>query len=39
MWIVSAGVGARMNCGRTDDFGFHAVEDKLHVHDMHAIIA
>jgi hypothetical protein len=22
--------------GSTDDLGFHAVEDRLHVHDLHA---
>ena len=24
--------------GRTDDFGFYAVENKVHVHDLHATI-
>jgi hypothetical protein len=24
--------------GATDDFGWHAVQDKVHVHDLHATI-
>ena len=24
--------------GKTDDFGFNAAEDKVHVHDLHATI-
>jgi hypothetical protein len=24
--------------GRTDDFGFYAIENKVHVHDLHATI-
>ena len=24
--------------GKTDEFGFNAVEDKVHVHDLHATI-
>ena len=24
--------------GATDEFGWHAVEDKVHVHDLHATI-
>jgi hypothetical protein len=27
-----------MTYGATDDFGFRAVEDKVHVHDLHATI-
>ena len=27
-----------MNYGKTDEFGFQAVEDKVHLHDLHATI-
>ena len=27
-----------MTYGETDDFGFRAVRDKVHVHDLHATI-
>jgi Protein of unknown function (DUF1501) len=27
-----------MTHGATDDFGFRAAEDKMHVHDMHATL-
>ena len=35
-----AGGGAKggMAYGATDDFGFKAVQDKVHVHDLHATI-
>ncbi|MFM8357820.1 MAG: DUF1501 domain-containing protein, partial [Verrucomicrobiota bacterium] len=38
--IGRAGGGVRPGIvhGRTDDFGFHAVEDRVHVHDLHATI-
>lgn len=27
-----------MSYGQTDDFGFKAIENKVHVHDLHATI-
>ena len=36
MWMAGA-QGGRV-IGTTDDLGFHAVEDRLHVHDLHAAI-
>jgi hypothetical protein len=27
-----------MNYGATDEFGFEAVQDKVHLHDLHATI-
>ena len=24
--------------GRTDDYGYYAIEDKVHIHDLHATI-
>jgi Protein of unknown function (DUF1501) len=36
MWLAGAGVKGGMAHGATDDFGFRAVQDKVHVHDLHA---
>lgn len=38
MWLAGAGVKGGMNYGRTDEFGFAAVENRLHLHDLHATI-
>ena len=38
MWMAGAGVSGGMRYGETDDFGFEAVKDKTHVHDIHATI-
>jgi hypothetical protein len=38
MWLAGGGVkGGRVH-GATDEFGFQAVEDRVHVHDLHATI-
>jgi hypothetical protein len=36
MWLAGGGVRPGVTLGRTDDFGFHVVEDRVHVHDLHA---
>jgi hypothetical protein len=36
MWLAGGGVRAGMTYGATDDFGWHAVENRVHVHDLHA---
>ena len=36
MWLAGGGVRGGMQYGATDEFGFEAVEDKAHVHDVHA---
>ena len=36
MWLAGGGVKPGFAYGRTDDFGFAAVEDKVHMHDLHA---
>jgi hypothetical protein len=36
MWLAGAGIKGGMVHGATDEFGWHAVEDKVHVHDLHA---
>jgi len=38
MWLAGAGVKGGTSYGETDDFGFEAVVDKAHVHDIHATI-
>jgi hypothetical protein len=38
MWMAGAGVRGGMAYGSTDEFGWHAVENKVHVHDLHATI-
>lgn len=36
MWMAGGGVKGGMTYGETDDFGFKAAVDKMHVHDLHA---
>jgi hypothetical protein len=38
MWMSGGGVKPGIVVGRTDDVGLHAVESRLHVHDLHATI-
>jgi hypothetical protein len=38
MWMAGGGVKGGQVHGATDEFGFQAVEDKVHVHDLHATI-
>ncbi len=38
MWMAGGGAKGGHVHGRTDDAGFAAVEDKVHVHDLHATI-
>jgi Protein of unknown function (DUF1501) len=38
MWMAGGGVKRGITVGRTDDVGLHAIEDRLHVHDLHATI-
>jgi hypothetical protein len=38
MWITGGGVKGGITVGRTDEVGLHAIEDRLHVHDIHATI-
>ena len=36
MWMAGGGIRGGQTVGNTDDFGFHAIEDRIHVHDLHA---
>jgi uncharacterized protein (DUF1501 family) len=38
MWLAGGGVRGGFAYGATDEFGFRAVADKVHVHDLHATI-
>ena len=38
MWMAGGGIKAGQTIGRTDDLGFYAVEDRVHVHDLQATI-
>jgi uncharacterized protein (DUF1501 family) len=38
MWLAGGGVRGGMAYGATDEFGFRAVENRLHIHDLHATI-
>lgn len=37
-WLAGGGVRGGMAYGATDEFGFRAVQDKVHVHDLHATV-
>ena len=36
MWLAGGGIKGGTIHGATDDYGYHAVEDKVEVHDLHA---
>ena len=38
IWMAGGGVKAGMSIGATDDLGYHAVEDRVHIHDLQATI-
>ena len=38
MWLAGGGVRGGMTYGETDEFGFKALHNKVHVHDLHATI-
>ena len=38
MWLAGGGVKSGAIIGKTDELGFNPVEDRVHVHDMHATI-
>jgi len=38
MWLAGAGVRGGQAYGATDEFGFKAVENRVHVHDLHATV-
>ena len=38
MWMAGGGVRGGTRYGETDEFGFEAVTDKVHLHDIHATV-
>jgi hypothetical protein len=38
MWMAGGGVKGGMRYGATDEHGVSAVENKMHIHDLHATI-
>jgi len=36
MWLAGGGVKTGIRYGATDDYGYYAIEDKVHLHDLHA---
>ncbi len=38
MWMAGAGVKPGFVYGATDDYGYYATEDKMHIHDLHATL-
>jgi hypothetical protein len=38
MWMAGGGVKRGHKHGATDDYGYYAVKDKVHIHDLHATI-
>jgi len=38
MWLAGGGVRGGVSYGATDDYGYYAVKDKVHMHDLHATL-
>ncbi len=38
MWVAGGGFKPGIAFGESDDFGFNAVKDRVHVHDLHATL-
>ncbi|MBP6783312.1 MAG: DUF1501 domain-containing protein [Verrucomicrobiales bacterium] len=38
MWMAGGGVRGGLRYGSTDDYGYQAIEDQMHIHDWHATI-
>lgn len=38
MWVAGGGFKPGLTYGATDDFGYFAVENKVHMHDLHATL-
>ncbi len=37
-WLAGGGIKPGITWGETDEFGFHVVKEKVHVHDLHATL-
>ena len=38
IWMAGGGLRPGTVYGATDEFGYHAVEDRMHIHDLHATV-
>jgi hypothetical protein len=38
LWMAGGGAKAGVSHGQTDDYGYEAVEGKVHIHDLHATL-
>ncbi len=38
MWLAGGGVKRGFSYGETDDYGFYAAKDRVHIHDFHATL-
>jgi hypothetical protein len=38
MWLAGGGVKGGKKFGATDDYGYFAIENKVHIHDLHATL-
>jgi hypothetical protein len=38
MWLAGGGIRGGIAYGATDEYGWDAVENRVHVHDLHATI-
>ena len=38
MWLAGGGVKGGIRYGATDDYGYYAAENKVHIHDLHATL-
>ena len=38
MWLAGGGIKPGITLGKSDDLGFNVIEDRVHVHDLHATI-
>jgi hypothetical protein len=38
MWLAGGGVKPGLVMGQSDELGFNAIEDRVHVHDLNATI-
>jgi len=38
MWLAGGGVKPGLHYGSTDDYGYYAADNKVHIHDLHATI-
>ncbi len=38
IWLAGAGVRSGVRYGATDEYGYYAIENKMHIHDFHATV-